>query len=160
MNKSSLILAAIGIALLVGAASAGNQATVTGNVVNTATVTVSETSVDFGDFLVLGDNLKEVPNFINVTTNYNVKLQAYESDNGDGKMSVTDGGTTYTLYCPLEVGIADYDPVEISGDPKDVSSTMGAGAGDYAGKFVQKVVPTDHVANGYSITVTFAATAA
>jgi hypothetical protein len=117
------------------------------------TINVLETSVDFGTF-EFGDNTKDVPDFINVTTNDGVNLQANEAG-GDGKMSVTVGENTYTLSSPLKVGIGAYEPVAISGTVTDVSGTISAGTNTLAGKFVQTVVPADTVADDYAITVTF-----
>lgn len=156
MNKISysLGLVVLGIALLVGAASADNTATVSGNLASLTTINVLETSVDFETFEAFENNTKIVPDFINVTTNVGVNLQANEAG-GDGKMSVTVGENTYTLSSPLKVGIGAYEPVAISGTVTDVSGTISAGTNTLAGKFVQTVVPADTVADGYAITVTF-----
>jgi len=152
----SLGLVVLGIALLVGAASAGSTASVSGDVkANTATINVLVPSVDFETF-AFGDNTKEVSGFINVATNYDVKLQANEAD-GDGKMS--SGANTLTNA--LKVGTDDFTPVAISSTATTVSDTITAGSSaNHAGKFVQTVVPTDTVADDYTITVTFAAVAA
>jgi len=146
----SLGLVVLGIALLVGAASAGETATVTGDVPTLTTVNVLQTSVDFGTFAV-GDNTKTVADFINVVTNDDVKLQANEAD-GDGKMSVGAN----TLANALKVGTDDFTPVAISSTATTVSDTITAGSSaNHAGKFVQTVAATDALANDYTITVTF-----
>jgi hypothetical protein len=154
MNKISysLGLVVLGIALLVGAASAGEATVVSGDLESsTTTINVLETSVDFGTF-AFEDNTNDVPDFIEVATNVvaGVKLQANEAD-GDGKMSVGANILTNSL----KVGIDAYGPVAISGTAADVSGTISAGTNTLAGKFVQTVVPADTVADGYAITVTF-----
>ncbi len=157
MNKISysLGLVVLGIALLVGAASAGDTASVSGDVkANTATINVLVPSVDFETF-AFGDNTKDVSDFISVATNYDVKLQANEAG-GDGKMSVDAN----TLSNALKVGIGTFTPAAISGTAADVSGTISTGTNSLAGKFVQTVVPTDPVDDDYAITVTFAAVVA
>lgn len=115
------------------------------------TVEVLETTVDFEDF-AFGDNTEDVSNFIHVATNYDIELQA--SGTNDGKMSVGSN----ELSNALKVGIGTFPPTAISGSETPVSYQIDAGTNsNFDGKFVQKVVPADPVADGYTITVTFTA---
>jgi len=150
-------MAALLVALLAGTGMAGTTTTATGDVVNSATVNVLDTDIEFGDF-VIGDNTVTTTDdsFIEVATNYNVVLQAAEAGD-DGKMSVDAN----TLGAALKVGIEAFAATAIDGSAKTVSATINGGTDlDYDATFVQTVAVDDTVDDGYTITVTFTTTAA
>jgi len=174
MNKilKSFGMAVLMAALLVGTGSAGDTTTVTGDIIQTATINVLDTDIGFNDFLVLnGDGTAANDNsvtttgdsFISVDTNYAIYLQAAETGatTNDGKMATTSEANT--LLNPLKMAIELHTLTALGSgtlptDPVTVSDGIAAETElDYDATFVQTIDTTDDVADGYTITVTFTA---
>ena len=155
-------MTALLVALLAGTGMAGVTTTVTGNVVNSATINVLETSVAFSNF-AMGENPKEVTDFLEVTTNYNIVLQAAETGatTNDGKMATAGEAATLTNALKVGVGKAavSLGTGTLPSDPVTVSNTITAPktADKMTGNFAQDIVPGDTVATGYTATITFTA---
>lgn len=157
---NALAVAVLGIALLMGAASAATTTSVGGDVIQSTTINVLVTSNDFGDF-VIGDNTLPVTDLLHVATNSGIKLQAAETGatTNDGKMATASEAKT--LGTQLKVGIDSFTAATVSGTAATVSDTITAGTdADSDGTFVQKVLITDSIADDYTITLTFTSIAA
>lgn len=156
---NALAVAVLGFALLMGAASAGNTATLSGDVKSSYEITVAsgETALSFGT-LLLGDNTKTTTgDFLNLTSNYQpLTLQA--TGNNNGHMVQGTNTLDNQLKVGLGAGFEPFTPVAISNTATAVANQKDTtGPSIYPGTFIQKVGYQDAKADGYSIIVTFSA---